>query len=219
MKNQWWLDISERTQKAYDSKDAKTLYHLIRQVFGPQSASMVPLRWKDGSLLHKSPESIMKRWTEHFTDLFYNPSVIDDSVVNSLPRKDINHDVMDRPTISEIRITIKELNTGKAPGFDGIPVEVHRYAGDRIATEVCCLISAVWLGAPVPRDWIHAIFIRLYKGKGLRSICGNYRGISLLEAVGKVFAKLLLDRLTTWVCPRLAQNAKMVSDPVVERWI
>ena len=31
--------------------------------------------------------------------------------------------MMDQPTISEIRRTIKEVNTGKAPGLDGIPVE------------------------------------------------------------------------------------------------
>ena len=79
MKNQWWLSISEETQKAYDMKDAKTLYHLFRQVFGPQSSSVVPLRSKD-----ELPPSIrvlwviMTQWTEHFTDLFYNPSVTDD---------------------------------------------------------------------------------------------------------------------------------------------
>jgi hypothetical protein len=63
-------DISKETQKAYDSKDSKALYHLIRQLFGPQSSSVVPLKSKDGSTIHKDPEGIMKRWTEHFTDFF-----------------------------------------------------------------------------------------------------------------------------------------------------
>ena len=153
MKNQWWLSIFEKTQKAYGSKDAKSLYHLIRQVFGPQSSSMVPLRSKDGSLLHMSPEGIMTRWTEHFTDLFYNPSVTYDSVINSLPQKDINHEIMDQPTISEIRRIIKEVNTGNAPGLDRIPVEALRYGGDKVAAEVHRLISDVWLGTPVPQHW------------------------------------------------------------------
>ena len=86
MKKQLWLDISKRTQKANDSKDAKTLYHLIRQVFGPQSSSMVPLNLKNVSHHHKTPKNIMKRWTEHFLDLlFYNPSDISDYVINGLP--------------------------------------------------------------------------------------------------------------------------------------
>ena len=35
----------------------------------------------------------------------------------------------------------------------------------------------------------------LYKGKVFNSNCGDYRGISLLEAVGKVFSKVLSNRL------------------------
>ena len=86
------------------------------------------------------------RWTE----LVYNLSVIDESVVNSLPQKDINHEMMDQPTISEIHRTIKKVNTRKSPGLDEIPVEVLRYEGDKIAVEVHRLISDVWLGDPVP---------------------------------------------------------------------
>ena len=41
------------------------------------------------------------------------------------------------------------------------------------------------------------------KGKVSTSKCGDYRGISLLEAVGKVFARLLLNQLTDLVCPEV----------------
>jgi hypothetical protein len=208
MKNQWWMDISKQIQEAYNSKDSKALYHLIREAFGPQSSSLVPLKSKDGSLIYKDPEGIMKRWTEHFTDLFYNPSVINENVINNLPQKDIILEMMDHPSIEEIQKTIKQINTGKAPGFDGIPIEVLLHGGDKLAAEVHRLISDVWLGAPVPQDWIDAILISLYKGKGLKSVCGDYRGISLLEAVGKVFAKLLLNRLTKWVCPSVIPESQ-----------
>ena len=35
----------------------------------------------------------------------------------------------------------------------------------------------------------------LYKGKGTRSECQNYRGITLLSVPGKVFAHVLLARI------------------------
>ena len=69
MKYQWWSEVSKETQKAYDTKDSKALYHLIRQ----QSLCVVPIKSKDGFFSTKIPEGIMKRWTEHSTDLFYNP--------------------------------------------------------------------------------------------------------------------------------------------------
>ena len=45
------------------------------------------------------------------------------------------------------------------------------------------------------KDWTHAVLIRLYKNKGDKRICDNYRGISLLVVAGKVFARIILTRI------------------------
>ena len=70
----------------------------------------------------------------------------------------------------------------------------------------------------MPQNWVDAILISVFKGKGLKSVCGDYQGISLLEAVGKVFAKLLLNRLTKWIVPLSFQRAIVDSDLGVARW-
>ena len=46
----------------------------------------------------------------------------------------------------------------------------------------------------MPRDWSDAILIPIPK-KGDLSICDNWRGISLLEVVGKWVARILQERL------------------------
>ena len=74
--------------------------------------------------------------------------------------------------------------------MDGIPAEVLQYGGDRLKELV---ISHVW-HTSAPQDWRDAILESLFK-KGERSDCGNFRGISLLSIVGKVFARILLNRL------------------------
>ena len=53
----------------------------------------------------------------------------------------------------------------------------------------------------VPQDMRDAKIVTLYKNKGERSDCNNYRGISLLSIVGKVFARVILVRL-----PKLAER-------------
>ena len=39
----------------------------------------------------------------------------------------------------------------------------------------------------VPEDWKSAVIVPLYKGKGQMTEFKNYRGISLLRVVGKIY--------------------------------
>ena len=42
----------------------------------------------------------------------------------------------------------------------------------------------------VLNDWMKAIIVPIYKGKGERSICKNRRGISFLSIPGKVDGRI-----------------------------
>ena len=50
----------------------------------------------------------------------------------------------------------------------------------------------VFESSVVPEDWRSAVIVPLYKGKGERTECKNYRGISLLIVFGKIYARILL---------------------------
>ena len=47
----------------------------------------------------------------------------------------------------------------------------------------------------VPEDWRSGVIVPLYKGKGERTECKNYRGISLLSVVGKIYTGILVDNV------------------------
>ena len=49
------------------------------------------------------------------------------------------------------------------------------------------LFSVIWREELVPRQWREGIIVNLFKKGGP----GNYRGITLLSVVGKVFCKIL----------------------------
>merc|ERR1711872_739065 len=82
--------------------------------------------------------------------------------------------------VDDVRRAVKKLKKGKSPGVDGITSEMLKYGGECVIewlTRVCKVCASE---EKVPNDWIRAIIVPLYKGKGDKSECKNYRGISLL---------------------------------------
>ena len=63
----------------------------------------------------------------------------------------------------------------------------------------------MWQEEAVPDKWHQGIIIPLYKGKGSRTECSNFKGITLLSVRGKVFAHLLLARIK----PTLLSHRRM----------
>ena len=47
----------------------------------------------------------------------------------------------------------------------------------------------------VPEDWRSTVIITLYMGNGERTECSNYRGITLLSVVRKIYEGILVDRV------------------------
>ena len=102
----------------------------------------------------------------------------------------------------EIARTIAGLKDGKAPVGDGTPAEVWKHGGDNLFSRLHQLITNVWEVGYVPQALKDASIVTIYK-KGDRTDCGNYRGISLLSIAGKIFARILLNRLSTHISPEV----------------
>ena len=54
---------------------------------------------------------------------------------------------------------------------------------------ICFMLSIV------PVDWVTACMVPLYKGKRDMYECSNFRGINLLSVVGKVYGRVLINRI------------------------
>jgi len=64
-----------------------------------------------------------------------------------------------------------------------------------VARALHSIFLSVWRTGHVPSDWKDGIIVTLYKGKGPKADCSNYRPITLLSIPGKVFAHVLLTRI------------------------
>ena len=68
--------------------------------------------------------------------------------------------------------------------------------GDNLFSRRHQLITNAWEVSSVPQAWKDASIVTIYK-KGDRTEYGNYRGISLISTEGKIFARILLNRLSS----------------------
>ncbi len=68
--------------------------------------------------------------------------------------------------------------------------------GPRLIKHLEQLFGTVWGEGVVPQDWKDALMVPIPK-KGDLSYTDNWRGISLLDVVGKLFAKTIQGRLQT----------------------
>ena len=194
MQDSWWKARAAELQLAADKHDAKTFYQGLKAVYGPQFKASPVIKSKDGVLLKESAQ-IRDRWAEHFKGVLNQDSNFDVTVLSEIPQWAINVSLDTMPTLEEVILSIKQLTSGKAPGADCIPPDVYKLGGPAIAEELHILFKQIWEEGVVPQDFKDADMIHLYKNKGDIKCCDNHRGISLLCIAGKIFARLILNRL------------------------
>jgi hypothetical protein len=100
------------------------------------------------------------------------------------------------PSASEAELAIEKLKSHKLPGIDQIPVELIKARGKTIRYHIHKLIP-IWNKEELPEEWKESIIVPIYK-KGDKTVCSNYRGISLFPTAYKILSNMLLSRLTPY---------------------
>ena len=98
---------------------------------------------------------------------------------------------------AEVRGVIMGLKNGKAAGVDEIVNEVLKYGGEQVKVIIWQLVQTCFETEKIPAQWMKGIVFPIYKaGDGRKP--DNYRGISLLSVVAKVYTAVLHRRLSQW---------------------
>ena len=160
-----------------------------------QINGVAPLKSKDGSTILKNSSDIRARWREHFKDLLNQSVTAVGAAISTIPKRTTNKHMSTIPTLDEVKKAVKPLRTNKALGLDGIPTDIYNSSGNLLHHQLHQLIMKIWVNKVLPSDFIDAAIVTIYKKKGDKSDCGNYRGISLLSTAGKILARILNNRL------------------------
>ena len=137
---------------------------------------------------------ILDHWKRHFDSLLNRDTEVAATALNALSPLPIQQNMDDTPGHEEIETAIKSLKTGKSAGPYGLAAEFYQRGGSVLVEEVTKVIHCIWDTEVIPNELKDADIIPIFKRKGDKADCTNWRGISLLSIAGKVLSRILLNR-------------------------
>ena len=158
---------------------------------------------KEGQVAGASPQERVTTWFTHFKNLLGSPPEVDD------PDEDIPNiyedlDINDGPfTLDEFKKVKSSIKIGKAAGPDEIPPDVYKSCDfDEICLDFC---NRALMENDKPDLWSYMNIIPVPKSGDL-SNTNNYRGISLICIIAKIYNRLILNRIRSVIDVRLRHN-------------
>ena len=91
------------------------------------------------------------------------------------------------------------MKNNKTPGIDKILNEFIKNCPEELHPAIVKLFNIILESGKVPSEWTVGIIKALYKNKGDIEDVNNYRGITLLSCLGKLFTSVINTRLLEYV--------------------
>ena len=98
----------------------------------------------------------------------------------------------------EVEEAVKNMKSGKAPGEDKITAELLKGVNEECIAALWYLFKRCYETEEIPEEWARGLVVPIPKTTDGSKI-ENYRGISLMSIVGKVFISVLNTRIKRWM--------------------
>jgi len=115
--------------------------------------------------------SIVARWRNYFSQLFNVHGVKDVGQAEIHTAKPL----VPEPSSSEVELAIDKLKSRILAGIGQILAELIRAEGRTFCLKIHRLITSIWKKEKLPEEWK----VPIHK-KGDKTVCNNYRGVSLV---------------------------------------
>lgn len=185
----------------FGDKPDKLLARQLRKMESDRTIHKI--KAQDNTILTKLKD-VNNRFFEFYTELYTSKATPDSAAINhfldrcDLPKLDpkdcdsLNAEI----TAAEIRNAIASLKGNKTPGPDGLPGELYKKYCEKLSPYLLRVFLQAQNDDALPPTLTEATITLIHKkGKDPLEV-GAYRPISLLNVDGKLFAKLLANRLS-----------------------
>lgn len=192
-----------------EGNSSKTVWNLRRQQKKSNLEDMWALKNADGTVLY-NPDEVKAETARYYSGLYSprNNELYDQQWIQQI-ESHIQHlekathfpdHNMNMPlTFEEVTAAMANLPLNKSCGPDDIPNEFLKYGGHRVQESVFRLFTSIFNSETPPTHWNTSTLVNLDKGKGDPQLLSNKRGISLTSNLGKLFERVINNRVKKYL--------------------
>ncbi|KAK6747521.1 hypothetical protein RB195_000616 [Necator americanus] len=179
--------LKYRQKKILEAAQRRTSLKKCRRDLREYNIPLATLLSEDGTRTSSRRE--MEVITERFySNLFRSSTPVSSPIIPT-------GDAPPRILPSEVRVAIKSMKPGTAPGPDFISADFLRAGGHPLHVILAAHMTSYLQKERIPDQWKTSRTVLIHK-KGDREDLRNYRPICLLSVLYKVFTKIILTRIS-----------------------
>lgn len=153
------------------------------------------LNGKQTDKVEASPESLFN----YFKSVNFDENAVNTEYSTDLPANEAFNTEINQPfTEEDVTKAIHSLKNNKACGIDLILNEHLKSLSPMIIPTLLNIFNLIFDTGIVPEVWTLGMIKPIYKCKGDREDPSNYRPITLISCLGKVFTAMLNNRIQTF---------------------
>lgn len=176
--------------------DPKSFYNFVNS---KRKSSLCPSKIRLNGVEHTDGKDMADCFADFFASVYSTATFQNDFQYPYCikPLDPVGFQLFDSSTILSNLNTIKPCNK---PGPDGIPNSVLRYCSESLSIPLTILFNTSLKLGYFPTIWKKSYLIPLHKSGSLID-ASNYRGIAKLNAIPKLFEKLVTNSISHFVSP------------------
>ena len=177
--------------------DAKTFWTFVNN---RRRSSRLPHDMHLNEESVSSPQLIVEAFATYFSTSFDNKIQVDDAYdddnIACDPRLSSELLKIENVTIEDVRVAIKSLNGTLTAGHDQLPAFLIKDCAFHLAPAIQLILNLILKNNSYPNCWKISKITPVFKN-GNKSDISNYRPVSLLSNLSKIFESIIHRRLLT----------------------
>ncbi len=172
------------------SSDPKSFWKRYR---GPRK----PLRLRDKNIWHTHFSDLLSVNEDLLSDASQPPSTSGMEVTNRLFNPHGAASLNELFSSGEVDQAINRMKNNKAAGIDGMKPEFLKIGKEALVPPLTVIFNRLFVSGTYPTEWSQGVIVPCYKsGDTMNAV--NYRGITLVPMLDKLFAIMLCSRISNW---------------------